>query len=128
MDETGKVGAFWIIPGPRVIGEACDLALALETDGVLNGPLGHGTLWERLERPAAFIGRAYTTVPRGRVLFMSSPKRFVVYAAVEVLKNPEAREAVETFYGIGSSAWPVLWRRDSHYVTQPELFDEDFQP
>ena len=93
---------------------------------MLNGPLGHSAFWERLERPAAFIGRGYSAVPRGRVLFMASQELFVVYAAGEVLKSQEARQAVETFYGIDSGSWPISWRRDPHYVTQPELFDDDF--
>lgn len=124
-EKTGNVGAFWVIAGPRVIGEAVKLGAAIEVNETRNGALGHDELWDSIEKPAGLIGRTYTSIPRGRVIFLASKKLFVVYAANEIARSENARRAVELFYGIESSSYVVQWRFDSHYVTQPELLDEN---
>lgn len=125
IEKTGRVGAFWVVPGPRVIGEAIKLDAAIEVNEVRDGALGHDELWENIEKPADLIDRTYTSIPRGRVIFLSSKNWFVVYAANEIARSENARRAVESFYDIESSHCVVQWRFDSHYLTQPELFDEN---
>ena len=126
MKETkAKVGAFWLLPGPRVIGEACCLAEAERTGDSYNGPTGHHWLWPKLIKPISLLDRAYTTVPRGRVLYKTREQRFYIYAAPEISKDKKARHAVEEFYGLLSADTPVSWKSDPHYVTQPDLLLEE---
>lgn len=122
---TGRVGAFWVLPGSKVIGEACTLSEAECDDDYCNGPTGHDTLWRKLTKPASLSGRAYMSVPRGRVLYCIRESRFAVLAASEIVKDPAARRAVESFYNLPGSQLRSSWVVDSHYVTQPDLVDED---
>jgi hypothetical protein len=118
------VGAFWVLPGARVIGERCPLAQADRVGDCFDGRAGHEALWSELARPAAFIGRSYSTVPRGRILFRADESRFVVFAAPEIVSNPESRQAVETYFGLLVTNTRTDWQTDPHYVTQPYIADE----
>ena len=127
LEKTGRVGAFWVIPGPRVIGEALDLNAATEVNETLDGVQGHNELWEHIERPVDLIDRTYTSIPRGRVIFITAKNCFVVYAAEEIVSSEGDRRAVESFYGIESNPSGVQWRLDSHYRTQSELLDQSLE-
>ena len=118
------VGAFWVLPGPRVIGETVGLSHAERVDESYNGPSGHEPLWPTLAKPAAFLGRGYSTVPRGRVLYRGDESQFVIFAALEIVRDVAARKAVEAFYGLSGSAHRWLWESDPHYTTEPDLIDE----
>jgi len=124
-EATGMVGAFWVLPGPRVIGETCTLSEAERVGDSYNGPTGHESLWASLPKPASFLGRGYSTVPRGRVLYRGDESRFLVFAAAEIVRDSTAREAVEAFYGIMGTECKLHWETDPHYVTQADLIDED---
>jgi hypothetical protein len=121
----GKVGAFWLLPGPRVIGETCRLTEAERVGDNYNGRIGHHWLWARLKKPISLMGHAYTTVPRGRVLYCMSERRFVIFAAPEIIHDAAARMAVERFYGLSCRENIVSWETDPHYMTQPDLIDEE---
>ncbi len=123
-NETGKVGAFWVFPGPCVQGEACCLSVSERVGGYCNGLQGHDALWSAVARPAGFLGRGYGTVPRGRVLYRQSESCFVVFAAPEIVRDGVARDAVEVFYGFSEKSHRLLWKTDPHYITQPDIFDE----
>jgi len=122
------VGAFWVLPGPCVIGEACSLSEAERVGDSYDGPSGHESLWHKLAKPASFLARGYSTVPRGRVLYRSNESRFVVFAAPEIVGDLAAREAVEAYYGLlgGEHRW--VWKTDPHYTTEPDLVDEADDP
>ena len=123
-NTEGMVGAFWVLPGPRVIGETCSLSEADHVGDSYNGPSGHESLWRKLAKPASFLGRSYSTVPRGRVLYRSNESRFVIFAAPEIVSDLPAREAVEAFYGLLASEHRWLCGTDPHYTTEPDLVDE----
>jgi hypothetical protein len=116
------VGAFWVLPGPRVIGETVGLSHAERVGESYNGPSGHEPLWPTLPKPASFLGCGYSTVPRGRVLYRGDESRFVIFAAPEIVRDVAARKAVEAFYGLSGSEH--RWETDFHYTTEPDLIDE----
>ena len=129
MTKTiGMVGAFWVLPGPRVIGETCSLSEADRIGESYNGPSGHESLWPSLAKPVPFTGLGYSTVPRGRVLYRADESRFVVFAAPEVVRDLATREAVEAFYNLSASEHRLLWETDPHYITEPDLVDETDDP
>ena len=120
----GMVGAFWVLPGPCIIGEACGLAEADHVGDNYNGQSGHDSLWPGLVKPASLAGRVYATVARGRVLYRARDRCFAVVAAPEIVSDPEAQLAVELFYGLSDGGERVSWETDPHYETQPDLVDE----
>lgn len=122
-NATSMVGAFWVLPGPRVIGETCSLSEADRVGDSFNGRTGHDSLWSNLAKPASLFGRGHSTVPRGRVLYRGDESHFVAFAAPEIVRDPDARHAVEVFYGLSRTEHRVRWETDPHYVTQPDLVD-----
>lgn len=124
MKVKGKVGAFWVLPGSRVIGEACPLSEADCIGNSYGGPSGHNSLWHKLPKPALFWGHGYSTVPRGRVLYRSNESCFVVFAAPEIVADLAARQAVEAFYDLLECKHRLLWETDPHYTTEPDIVDE----
>lgn len=124
MNKNGKVGAFWVLPGLRVVGEACALDRAEHLGGWLNGPQGHDALWPAVA-PLALRSQFYGSVPRGRVVYRSADNLFVLYAAPEIVWDSHARSVVEVFFGLDEDGSRKQWQTDPHYVTQRDLVDED---
>lgn len=120
----GKVGAFWVLPELRVVGEACSLAQAEDIDGNFNGPMGHDALWP-VVAPPENRSQFYGTVQRGRVVYRGRESLFVIFAAQEIIESQKAREVVEKFFGLHSDGFKKQWCLDPHYKTQPDLIDED---
>ena len=123
-EATGMVGAFWVLPGPHVIGEKSSLSEAVHVDSSYNGRSGHESLWTTVSKPVSFIGRGYSTVPRGRILYHADRTQFVAFAAPEIVCDPQARHAVEIFYNLLDAEHQLHWKTDPHYVTQPDIIDE----
>jgi hypothetical protein len=124
--ETGRVGPFWVVEDggkPVVIALVVALEQADPYGGMLTVDTGHLEHWTRLARrgaralresgvPTAPVWSEYEEWPRGRVLFDTSTRRFVIRADRQ-LHLPEFVHLIADRFGIAATKAAIL--PDDHY-------------
>jgi hypothetical protein len=90
----------------------------------VNGADDHEPYWEIVQRTHPHLsGEEYYQVPRGRVLFNKTEKRFNVYLDKVLCKAPIAYVIVERFH---LPRKHTIFRTDLHYTTDPNDLDRLF--
>jgi hypothetical protein len=121
------VGIYWGIAdgsGPHtIIVDVSTLTDAEPYGNFLTHPRGHYDVWEAWRRlgklglaqrglPDVFRVNEYEDFPRGRVVYDSEHKRFVVYADRR-LQNPASVAEIVSAFQLGSE--PYIVQSDAHY-------------
>jgi len=124
---TGRLGIFWGIPDPdrrwAIVIDASLLAVAEPYGDFLTHSRGHYEIWEEWQRlrPAALTKRSvppiildheYEDFPRGRIVYDTKTKLFIVYADRR-LQHPNTIKDITERFDILPSQFVV--RSDAHY-------------
>jgi hypothetical protein len=119
---TPAVGIFWRVNGVLVV----DLSTLDEAEpygDCITHATGHYDCWEHwqtlgatrlaaLGHPDCIVSTEYDHWPRGRVVYETPTRRFVLYADRR-LQKPEVIDALKTAFGLNGAE--VIVRSDSHY-------------
>ncbi len=122
------VGIFWVVPdgrGTEILTEATPLAAAEPYGDFLTHSRGHYEVWEAWQRlgpaglarrglPAAIAFREYEEFPRGRIVYDTRERLFVVYADRK-LQNPAMVARIIAGFGLDGERTAV--RSDAHYLS-----------
>ena len=120
-DGVGRVGLFWMFRG-KAVGAIFRLREAVEVDGILGPDCDHQQAWVYLQEVfPQFVGMEYFQIPRGRVLFDSGIKRFIVFSAPRLLKNEEAIEELAWAFQLPNDSPLVLV--DAPMYEDPRILD-----
>lgn len=122
---AGRIGIFWFIDG-EVQGRARPVAQGeTHVAGIYDSPDTHAQFWEENLKglDLAIHREPYFAFPRGRVVYRVTDHCYVVHMD-RVLFTPLAKTAIAAFFTLAQSK--VLWRRDSHYTTDPGEVDQLF--
>ena len=126
------VGPYWFVrdeSGTNVlIAHGCVLTKAERYGQFLTCPHGHYDLWDRWRagsrgaRTTAIV-RAfeYEEWPRGRVVFDSVPRQFLVYADAQIFRRDLQERILQRFRIPPNIA---LFLRDEHYASTQKLVAE----
>jgi hypothetical protein len=124
---TGYVGIFWGIPGPdrswAILTDATLLAQAELYGDFLTHPRGHYDVWAEWQSPRgapdadrsnvkAILEQEYETFPRGRIVYHSKDRRFILYADRR-LQQPHTIAAIASKFRLIAGTFDV--RSDEHY-------------
>lgn len=101
------------------------LAQAEDYGDCLTYPRGHHEVWEEwrqlrvsgLDRkglPRAIASHEYEEFPRGRIVYESRPRLFIIYADRKLF-NPEIIGKIVERFALQDEIWTV--RSDAHYRT-----------
>ena len=121
-----SVGVFWVWRG-HLLADRNALATADEFHGILNGAQDHVEVWPRFQSQHPELrGTDYIEVPRGRVLYRRSSRKFTVYLD-QSLATPKVKADIVAGFGLPPNK--VLFKFDPHYTVDPDvlgsLFDTD---
>jgi hypothetical protein len=119
---TPAVGIFWQVNGVLVV----DLSTLDEAEpygDCITHATGHYECWDHwqtlsttrlaaLGYPDCIVSTEYDHWPRGRVVYETPTRRFVLYADRR-LQKPEVIDALKTAFGLNDAE--VIVRSDSHY-------------
>ena len=116
------VGIFWRVAEVLVI-DRSTLDQAETYGDCITHAAGHYERWEEWQAmgatrlaakgyPAAIVSTEYDEWPRGRIVYETLQRRFVLYADRR-LQRPEIVDAIKRAYGLGDVETVV--RSDSHY-------------
>jgi len=116
------VGIFWLVDGVLVI-DRSSLADAEPYGDCITHPAGHYERWEdwralggakRISAgyPNCIGSTEYEQWPRGRIVFETSMRRFVLYADRR-LQQPAIIAALKSAFGLSGAE--VIVKSDSHY-------------
>jgi len=119
-----KIGVFWFFDG-QVFGETTEFTEAQQSVlGLLDSEATHAAVWEKhshFKSAKPILAHfEYQDIPRGRVLYQLSKRRFLVYLD-KTLMNKKAKSAIAGYFGFT----PQLadWKSDLHYTTDAESLD-----
>lgn len=120
-----KIGIFWIYAN-QVVGRALPLDAGFNSDGWIDSPDQHVTVWE--SEPAFTLlrlnGVGYESIPRGRVVWSSEKEKSVVYLNKTLLHSEPTRKMLTDFFNL--SVKHTEWKSDPHYTTDPDELDRMF--
>jgi hypothetical protein len=121
--QTPSVGVFWWWRG-HLLADCNTLANAEEFHGVLNGAQDHVQVWPRFQGQfPALRGTDYIEVPRGRVLYRRTSRKFTVYLD-RALATLKVKSAISSGFGLPPAQ--TIFRFDPHYTTDSEILDSMF--
>jgi hypothetical protein len=122
-----SVGIFWSVPDAAgvLVSDATPLPEAEAYGSCLTHPRGHYELWEawqalgpavlaRLGLPSAIAWLEYEECPRGRIVFETTTRMFILYAD-RSLQTPPLVAAIRARFALGAE--PVTVKGDPHYRT-----------
>jgi hypothetical protein len=130
--SDASVGPYWFVRDETgknlLLAHRCALLKAEPYGRFLTCPHGHCELWDRWRaecRDARLtaIARAfeYEEWPRGRVVFDSELRRFLVYADAQIFRRDLQERILKRF---GIPPHDALFLRDEHYVSTERLAPE----
>jgi hypothetical protein len=120
---TGDVGIFWVDRGQLIIA-AVSLADGVDDGVFVNGPDDHDPYWPIVQRTHANLrGLEYYQVPRGRVLFNKTERRFYGYLD-KVLDTPVMKRMIMARFHLPRKH--TTFQTDLHYTTDPDELDRLF--
>jgi len=119
------VGIFWRVNGILVI-DRSTLDQAELYGECLTHAAGHYVRWQEwqalhtprlvaLGYPECISWTEYDQWPRGRIVYQTPTRRFVLYADRR-LHKPPVMEALKTAFGLNEAQVEVIIRSDSHYL------------
>jgi hypothetical protein len=125
-----SVGIFWRVADVLVI-DRSTLAEAETYGDCITHARGHYECWQEWQAlggtrlvangyPAKIASTEYDEWPRGRVVYETPAKRFVLYADRH-LQRPEIVEALKTIFGLTTA--DVVVKSDLHYRTNSASLD-----
>ena len=124
---AGSVGIFWGIPSSdrswMILTDATSLAEAEEYGDFLTHPRGHYEVWEKWQKrrgapvadgsiAKAILEHEYETFPRGRIVYHSKDRRFILYADRRLQQDHTIAVIAEKF-DLPAGTFDV--RSDEHY-------------
>ncbi len=124
---TGFVGIFWGISQPdrswTLITDATSLADAEPYGDFLTHPRGHFEVWSQWQTqgtkaltvqgiPPEIVHHEYEDYPRGRIVFDTVKKSFILYADRR-LQRPDLIARIAAIFALKSGTFVV--RSDEHY-------------
>ena len=125
-----SVGIFWRVTDILVI-DRSTLEEAETYGDCITHTRGHYECWQQWQAlggtrlaakgyPARIASTEYDEWPRGRVVYETPAKRFVLYADRH-LQRPEILEALKAMFGIATA--DVVVKSDLHYRTRSASWD-----
>jgi len=87
------IGIFWIVDG-NLIAKKVNLTEVKEVNGFKDSGLSHFFEWEKM----GFDFDEYDKFPRGRIVYDILNKRFLIYAAKEIIKNENYKHWILDFF------------------------------
>lgn len=123
----GSVGIFWGVPSPRdtwtILVDSTTLADAEPYGDFLTHPQGHYEIWSTWQKPrrspttdmsivSAIRDHEYEYFPRGRIVYHTKDRLFIVYADRRLQQNPTITAIAEKF---GLMPGSFIVRADEHY-------------
>jgi hypothetical protein len=120
------LGIFWSFKG-RLLRAQTRLEDGIDAPDAINAKDDHVTFWPVLQRGHPDLRNLeYEDVPRGRVVFMKKPKKFLVYMDKK-LHKPTVKKLIMAEFHLPETT--TVFRTDSHYTTDPDelkrLFAEE---
>ena len=120
------VGIFWAIPkkgsGAILMDHRCSLNDAEPYGGMLTCAHGHHEIWEQWRKttggPPTIIGALvsvseYDEWPRGRIVYHSESRRFIIYADAQILRRLALLTAIHERFGLPPGRTEA--KLDNHY-------------
>jgi hypothetical protein len=122
-----RVGIYWGIIGPtedlELITDMTSLSEAERYGEFLTHPRGHYDVWEawrhlgprgiaQLKLPKLITWTEYETLPRGRVVYSTVAKHFIIYADRR-LQRASFTKKIADLFGLSSNSFSVA--SDAHY-------------
>ena len=120
-----EVGIFWLIDN-KLVADSIPWRQADIYGGFYSGKNDHAAFWTTLQRLLPqWKGKDYTDFPRGRVLFDSMEKVFLVYSSRGIVNSQDLRKMILAEFNLPMPA--TKFAADFHYenVIAPML-EEDF--
>jgi hypothetical protein len=119
-----SVGIFWRVNGVLVI-DRSTLDEAEPYGECITHAAGHYECWQEWQElggarlaakgyPDRIASTEYDQWPRGRIVYETPTRRFVIYADRR-LQKPDIIDALKTAFGLTESELIVRIRSDSHY-------------
>jgi len=100
------VGIFWII-NDFLLAKRIRLTEIEEANGFKDSGLSHFFEWEKM----GFDIDRYDKYPRGRIIYDLYEKKFIIYAAKEIINNYEYKKMILDFFKIKK----YEFKYDEHY-------------
>jgi len=120
---SAKVGLFWVLKG-KLLASAVPLAQGVEYGDAVHGQDDHVHYWSQLQRLHPELRQLdYEEVPRGRVLFIKTTKKFCVYMD-KVLHKSTIKAALIKEYSLPKNRTEFM--TDPHYTTDPDELKQMF--
>ena len=122
-NQQPLLGIFWVFKGKLLKAETL-LKDGIEDAEVINAKHDHVSFWRVFRyRVPGLRKLEYEQVPRGRVLFMKTPKKFCVYMD-QTLHRPAIKKLILAQFHLPKTRTTFL--TDSHYTTDPEELERMF--
>jgi hypothetical protein len=129
------VGIFWAVQEKGstavLLDHRCPISEAESYGDMLTCPHGHYEVWEQWRtkagsnRPGLDLLIAtdeYEEWPRGRIVYSSPGKCFVLYADAQILSRPDLLAIIHERFGLQADRTRMTQpKRDSHYVSTRRL-------
>jgi hypothetical protein len=127
LPQDARVGIYWGIIRPaddlELITDMTSLSEAEQYGEFLTHPRGHYEVWEawrqsgprglaKLKLPELITWTEYETPPRGRVVYNTATRHFIIYADRRLQRSSFMQKIVDRF-GLNSTAFSVM--SDAHY-------------
>lgn len=111
MEES--VGVFWIFEN-RIYFESQSVNDIEAIHCFKDSDLSHYEVWEKIRKQnPSFYLYEYEEIPRGRMVYQTDKRQFIVYCNENILQNKESRGLIlANFHLIGKD---VIFKEDEHY-------------
>lgn len=107
------VGVFWIYEG-EVYHKAVSVDDITPINGFIDSDLAHYEVWDEIQRKnPAFYLYEYEEIPRGRVVYDTVKKYYVVYANSTIIKSPIHRKRIAETFEVDRNR--IKFFEDEHY-------------
>jgi hypothetical protein len=100
------IGIFWII-NDFLLAKRIELSKVEEIKGFKDSDFSHFFEWEKM----GFDIDRYDKSPRGRIVYNTDNKKFIVYAAKKIISNEKYKKMIIDFFKIKN----YEFKYDEHY-------------
>lgn len=108
-----EVGIFFVLNGV-VMQSSLPYTEGVVYDKFITGPADHYSFWEQAQKWNLHLQSLdYEEVPRGRVVYDSVSKTFVVYASKAFVNDPKLRSLILSEFSLRSAV--TKFKSDEHY-------------